>query len=222
MLIVEQKTAEVLVPQPRTEPTPVTVMEDDEVVRIGLAAVLGSSPEYDPVAVEAAAPRMPPTRGLLLVGATAGHAHDAVDAIRHFAGTGASVILHTADEHPIPLRNALAEGASGVALHRDGVAGLLDVMHAVERGELGFSSEYAQQLCNDRNVAARLSAREADVMICLADGLTHRQVARRLGIDEETVKTHLKSVRAKYMALGRAVTNVGTLNREARSDGWIS
>jgi DNA-binding NarL/FixJ family response regulator len=121
----------------------------------------------------------------------------------------------------VPLRAAIADGASGVALRRDGVAGLVATMHTVLAGRLAFSSPYAEQLCSDRDLAARLSAREADVLVCLSDGLTHRQAARRLGIDEETVKTHLKSVRAKYVALGRSVTNVGTLKREARKDGWL-
>lgn len=210
-----------VIPDARTETTLVTVIDQDEVVRLGVVAALGATAEFTAGAVHAESQDAPPVRGLVLLGSRAAAAHEARPAVRRLAAGGATVILHSADERPIPLRAAIAEGASGIALRCDGVAGLVTTMQLALAGRLAFSSPYAERLCTDRDIAARLSAREADVLVCLADGLTHRQAARRLGIDEETVKTHLKSVRAKYMALGRAVTNVGTLKREARADGWL-
>lgn len=208
------------IPDARTETTLVTVIDQDEVVRLGVVAALHSSDSFRAATVHAEVDDAP-ARGVILLGARAMAAHEAGPVVRRLVAAGATVVLHTADERPVPLRAAIAEGASGVALRRDGVAGLLGTMRTALTGRLAFSSAYAEQLCSDRDLAARLSAREADVLECLSDGLTHRQAARRLGIDEETVKTHLKSVRAKYLALGRPVTNVGTLKREARKDGWI-
>ncbi|WP_405977514.1 helix-turn-helix transcriptional regulator [Streptomyces sp. NBC_00158] len=49
--------------------------------------------------------------------------------------------------------------------------------------------------------AAALSARERQVLRLVADGLTHDQAARRLGISRHTVDTYVKRVRAK-LALG--------------------
>ena len=209
------------IPEARAEMTLVTVIDQDEVVRLGVAAALHGSDRFRVTAVHAEADETLATRGLVLLGARAMAAHERTPLVRRLVDVGATVVLHTADERPVPLRAAIAEGASGVALRRDGVTGLLGTMRIALAGRLGFSSPFAEQLCSDRDLAARLSAREADVLECLSDGLTHRQAARRLGIDEETVKTHLKSVRAKYIALGRSVTNVGTLKREARKDGWL-
>jgi DNA-binding NarL/FixJ family response regulator len=211
-----------IVPRARTDTTLVTVVETDEVVCLGVVAALAESTDFTPVAVHGDVQEVETTVGLVLLGVPASGAHDSVPAVRHLVESGATVVIHSADEHPVPLRMAIAGGAAGIALHRDGIDGLTSVMHASLAGRLGFSSPYAEQLCCERELAARLSAREADVLECLSDGLTHRQAARRLGIDEETVKTHLKSVRAKYMTLGRAVTNVGTLMREARNDGWLN
>ena len=209
------------IPDARAETTLVTVIDQDEVVRLGVVAALHSADGFRAHGVHAEVDDVPAARGLILLGARAMAAHETSPAVRRLVAGGATVVLHTADERPVPLRAAIAEGASGVALRRDGVVGLLGTMRTALGGRLGFSSPYAEQLCSDRDLAARLSAREADVLECLSDGLTHRQAARRLGIDEETVKTHLKSVRAKYIALGRSVTNVGTLKREARKDGWL-
>lgn len=220
MLTLEQVLDVAAVPPARTEATLVTVIDKDEVVRLGVVAALRASDGF--VASAASADAAGAARGgLVVLGARAMSAHEAAPAVRQLTGGGATVILHSADERPVPLRAAIAEGATGVALRRDGIAGLVSTLRAALAGNLAFSSPHAEMLCTGRDLAARLSARESDVLECLADGLTHRQAARRLGIDEETVKTHLKSVRAKYMALGRTVTNVGTLMREARTDGWL-
>lgn len=209
-------------PHAHLDTTLITVIERDEVVRLGVVAALHSAEGVRVAAVHADPPDAAPQRGLIVLGARALAAHEARPTVRSLSADGATVILHSADERPVPLRSAIAAGASGVALHRDGIAGLMLTLRAAQAGRLAFSSEYAERLCTERGLAARLSAREAEVLECLSDGLTQRQSARRLGIDEETVKTHLKSVRAKYIALGRTVTNAGTLNREARTDGWLS
>jgi DNA-binding CsgD family transcriptional regulator len=49
-----------------------------------------------------------------------------------------------------------------------------------------------------------LSAREAEVLSLAADGLTNQQIAKRLGLGEETVKTHLKRITRKLGAYNRA------------------
>lgn len=221
MITLEQTLEQEAIPETRAETTMVTIIDQDEVVRLGVVAALQGADGFIASGVHAEPQEVPATRGFVLLGSRALAAHEARPTIRRLAAGGATIVLHSADERPVPLRAAIAEGVSGVALRRDGVAGLLATMRAAAAGRLAFSSPHAERLCTDRDVAARLSAREADVLECLADGLTHRQAARRLGIDEETVKTHLKSVRAKYMALGRSVTNVGTLKREARKDGWL-
>ncbi|BBH17173.1 DNA-binding response regulator [Nocardioides baekrokdamisoli] len=221
MFALERTLTADIIPASRTETTLVTVVDQDEVVRLGVVAALRAAEGFTASAALAQADEVIVGRGLILLGARAMSAHEARPAVRSLTAGGATVILHSADERPVPLRSAIAEGASGVALRRDGIAGLLSTMRAVLAGRLAYSSQHAERLCTERDLAARLSARESDVLACLSDGLTHRQAARRLGIDEETVKTHLKSVRAKYMSLGRAVTNVGTLMREARTDGWL-
>nr|AGZ93819.1 luxR-family transcriptional regulator [Streptomyces sp. WM6391] len=63
--------------------------------------------------------------------------------------------------------------------------------------------------------AGALSVRERQVLRLLADGLTHDQAARRLGISRHTVDTYVKRIRAK-LALG----NKAELVKAAMAYGW--
>ncbi|MFJ4336974.1 response regulator transcription factor [Streptomyces sp. NPDC088915] len=63
--------------------------------------------------------------------------------------------------------------------------------------------------------AALLSVRERQVIRMLARGLTHHQIARRLGISHHTVDTYVKRMRSK-LGLG----NKAELVRAAMAYGW--
>jgi DNA-binding NarL/FixJ family response regulator len=52
--------------------------------------------------------------------------------------------------------------------------------------------------------SAALSPRERDVLALLADGLANKQIARRLGISPNTVKTHVQLLFEKLDASSRA------------------
>ena len=131
------------------------------------------------------------------------------------------VVLHTAEEKPVPLRRALALGVHGVVLKNDGTEALIHVVRRALAGEFVCSSVLAEALIGDADVTPRLTAREVEVLSNLRDGLTQRQVGSRLQVAEETVRAHLKSIRSKYMTAERDITNAGSLVREAGRDGWI-
>ena len=48
-----------------------------------------------------------------------------------------------------------------------------------------------------------LSAREQDVLRCLADGMSNKEIGRRLAISEGTVKNHMSQVLGKLQVLDR-------------------
>ena len=109
----------------------------------------------------------------------------------------------------------------GVVLKNDGTEALISVVRRALAGEFVCSSLLAEALISDADIVPRLTTREVEVLSNLRDGLTQRQVGSRLKVAEETVRAHLKSVRAKYMQADRDVTNTGSLVREAGRDGWI-
>lgn len=144
-----------------------------------------------------------------------------ISAISDLVEWGAAVVVHTSSEVPVPLRRAVAEGAAGLALKNDGLEALFETVLAVARGQFVCSSALAQALLDDPGLVAALTSREVDVLNGLEQGLTNRQVASRLGITFETVRSHINAVGRKYVALGRDVTNAHSYVREARSEGWI-
>ena len=70
-------------------------------------------------------------------------------------------------------------------------------MRAAARGESPLAPKAAQAVLEARaesRPTADLTGREREVLELLAEGLANKQIARRLGIAEKTVKAHLTSV----------------------------
>jgi two-component system response regulator DegU len=55
-----------------------------------------------------------------------------------------------------------------------------------------------------KNVAAPLTNRELQILSCIANGSTNKQVAHKLGISEQTIKNHVSAILRKMNANDRA------------------
>ena len=75
------------------------------------------------------------------------------------------------------------------------------VLVARERGEAPYAAQPARR---DIIVGTVLTSRERDVLALLADGLGNKQIAARLGISTNTVKTHLELLFEKLGVSSRA------------------
>jgi DNA-binding NarL/FixJ family response regulator len=62
-----------------------------------------------------------------------------------------------------------------------------------------------------------LSARELQVLVLIADGLTNRQIAEQLGMAEQSVKNHISSLLSKLRATNRTAAVTA-----ARQNGLLS
>ena len=204
----------------------VAVLDNQEVVRDGVAAAVqrhgdeleltGSYAAVDDVDLAAPGP------DVLVLDLYLGRDDVLVlDHIPALVGWAGVVVLHTAEEKPVPLRRALALGVHGVILKNDGTEALISVIRSAAEGDFVCSSVVAEALINDQSLAPRLTGREVEVLVNLRDGLTQRQVGSRMKVAEETVRAHLKSIRGKYVGAERGVTNAASLVREAGRDGWI-
>lgn len=206
-------------------PITVAVIDNHDLVRDGLEQALAARPDVEMWGAYADVESLLADAGVpdvVVLDLYLGRDDTAsTPAIGWLIGRGSRVVLHTAEERPVPLRAAVSAGASGVSLKNDGRDALLDVVVRVAHGDFVCSSMLARALVTDAELVAHLSPREVDILVGLDDGLTQHQVGRRLGIAEETVKTHLKSVRHKYLDLGRDVTNAASVVREATRDGWL-
>ncbi|MCF6378463.1 response regulator transcription factor [Nocardioides KLBMP 9356] len=210
----------------RTGRATVAVLDNQEVVRDGMAAAVARhSDELVMTGVYAAVTEVDPSSpgpDALVLDLYLGRDDEVVlEHIPMLVQWAGVVVLHTAEEKPVPLRRALALGVHGVVLKNDGTEALISVVRRALAGEFVCSSVLAEALISDADIVPRLTTREVEVLSNLRDGLTQRQVGSRLKVAEETVRAHLKSVRAKYMEADRDVTNTGSLVREAGRDGWI-
>ena len=98
----------------------------------------------------------------------------------------------------------LQSGARGVLSKEASSAELTRAVETVAAGDTFFSPEVARlmldQLANREAVAleaAQLSARERDVLVLIAEGLTNKEIALRLGVAPRTVETHRERIMRK-------------------------
>jgi DNA-binding NarL/FixJ family response regulator len=90
----------------------------------------------------------------------------------------------------------------GVAASSAGVPPSADIVLFARGGET--SGNTRQRTSGEAAVGAVLSNREREILALLADGLVNKQIAARLGISTNTVKTHLELLFDKLGVTTRA------------------
>ena len=92
---------------------------------------------------------------------------------------------------------ALDAGAIGYLLKDAEPEEILAAIRAAARGESPLAPRAAAELLADRKSrppTVELTGRELEVLRLVVDGLANKQIARRLGISEKTVKGHLTNL----------------------------
>ena len=191
----------------------ILVVDDHPVVREGLVAILEDEHEFkvaDAVGsaedAVAAIERARPDIILLdleLPGA------DGVEAIPRLlaAAPTARIVVLTAYDTEERVLGALRAGARGYLLKgaaADEIAGAIRAVHA---GGSYLTARVAATVLTQVREPGRTTAltrRERMVLRLVADGLSSKAIARRLGITERTVKFHVGSILNKFGADTRA------------------
>ncbi|MDQ0026806.1 DNA-binding NarL/FixJ family response regulator [Variovorax paradoxus] len=94
------------------------------------------------------------------------------------------------------IRRAVDAGVSGYLLHDCSAEELSDAVRCVAEGRRYLSCPVADQLLENISAAVP-TARELEVLQLMAEGLPNKDIGRRLGIGEGTVKTHVKAILRK-------------------------
>jgi len=199
-----------------TAPLRVLLVDDQRLVRTGLAMILDAEDDIEIVgeagdgdaAVELARSRrpdvvlmdirMPGTDGIEATWRLAGA--DAVDPVK-------VLILTTFDADEL-VYAALRAGASGFLLKDTPAPDLVQAVRVVADGQALLAptvtrrllDEFAQQGPDDTSDPPDLdvlTAREREVLLLVAEGLSNAEIAERLVVGETTVKTHVGRVLAK-------------------------
>ena len=132
-------------------------------------------------------------------------------------------LLFTSELRPVPIRLALAAGASGVALKADPEESLLDAIDLAMSGEIAVSSELAYLLATDKTLAAQLPPRELEALRLLAEGIPRKAVGHSMSppVAEATVNTYIVRTTRRYAELGRRAGTAAEVVREAIRDGYL-
>ena len=109
----------------------------------------------------------------------------------------------------------LRAGASGVISKCASGERIVEAVQAVTAGTHVGADERSRPPATERTVAGcHLSEREEQVLRQISQGLTHGQIATRLGISPHTVDTYVKRIRAKLGAGNKAeLTRAALLGR---------
>ena len=192
----------------------VLLVDDDDLMRAGLRAVLSSDPALDVVGEahdgRVAVAQVRAQRPDVVLMDVRMPDLDGIAATREVvaASPDVRVVILTTFEEDDYIFGALSAGASGFLLKRTTPEALIGAIHAVAAGDSLLSPSVTRRVI-DR--MARLPAghapadvrlqeltpREREVLAQVARGLSNTEIARALVIEESTVKTHVKRILMK-------------------------
>ena len=186
----------------------ILLVEDHQVVRQGLAALLSTTDGLEVVGsvgdgVEAVAAyrRLRPDITLMDLRLPK---MSGVDAIREIRGDfpEARVVVLTTYDGDEDIYRALQAGAKGYLLKGMPFEELLTTIYAVHGGKSRITSPVAEKLA-ERVSGQQLTARELSVLERIVAGRANREIAADLFISEATVKTHVNSLLSKLGVVDR-------------------
>ncbi|HVD38566.1 MAG TPA: response regulator transcription factor [Solirubrobacterales bacterium] len=125
-------------------------------------------------------------------------------------------LIYTGLTDPDLLEAAYRSGARGLVAKPAGLDVLVDALREVWRGGRYFDRSFAANGTNGNGNGAgkTLSRRESEILTLLAQGLTGEEIAKRLVLSPETVRTHIRNAMEKLDARTRTEAVVKALDRE--------
>lgn len=192
----------------------ILVADDHSLLREALCNLLGAEPGFEIVAQAGS--------GEAAVRLAAEHGPDVVlldiempennpsTTVRRLLGQDPElriIVLSMYDDQHL-VRELLSLGVSGYLHKSTGRETLVSAIREHGNGDrrrvtLSVSVDSLDPRLADQPGPGSLSARELQVLACVADALSNRQIASRLGITEGTVKRHLRNIFGKLNAVSR-------------------
>lgn len=206
----------------------ILIVDDDANLRIGLKALLEQSNLVSAVhqasdgleAVHLDSKHLP-TLIFLDVGMPVMDGIEACQQIKK-RRPSVKVIMLTSHDDERDIFAALAAGANGYCLKDADFGRLETAINAVVSGDLWIDSAIAQKVLrvlpksassvsSSKPIYGQLSEREEQVLYLIVDGLSNQEIADRLLIAKETVKTHVKHIMDKLAVSDRTQAAVKAL-----------
>jgi len=194
------------------QPIRVFLVDDHNLFRRGLSAVLEAEPQFQCVgeadsglnAVRAAPETRPDI--VLMDMAMPGMCGVAAMAALRPQLPRTRFVLITCTLDAAELRRAYAAGANCVLHKSTSPQELVTVLHAAYRGQAVYSPTVADAMASQRDgreLGADLTQRERKLLSLMACGLPNREISQRLDIAMPTVKFHVTNILSKLNAENR-------------------
>ncbi|GAA2980278.1 MULTISPECIES: response regulator [Streptomyces] len=233
---------------PPDPPIRLVVVDDDPLVRAGLALMLGGAPDIDIVGegadgaeAESLAARLRPDVVLMDIRMPGVDGLAATEALRSRPGAPEVVVLTTfhADEQVL---RAIRAGAAGFVLKDTPPAQIVEAVRRVAAGEPVLSPAVTRRLMahaagrapDDRSARRRrarqrfseLAEREQDVATAVGRGASNAEIAAALHLSVATVKAHVSRVLARLdlnnrVQIALLVHDAGLLDESGEPDGGL-
>ncbi|KDB10507.1 two component transcriptional regulator, LuxR family [Burkholderia sp. lig30] len=199
------------------EPTTMLLIDDHPLFRRGVAEFFGATGEFRVVGESSSGAQGISLAGMLRPELVLIDLHmpglgglQVLDALRRSQVDCVKVML-TASMDREELRSALRLGADGYVLKESEPQALLAYVRSCVQGVVVLDDDLVRLLAEDDGPpvadsgarAADLTAREAQTLTLIADGMSNKQIARVLGISEGTVKVYVKNLLRKLDAKTR-------------------
>ncbi len=197
----------------------IILVDDHEVVRLGLKALLERHPQFEVVGEASSAREALEKTALLrpdvvimdirLPGMSGIEACEQI--VNQYPNT--KVIMLTSYAEDEMLFSAIRAGASGYILKQIGSEDLIKALESVGRGEALLDPAVTQRVFQEVRRAVReeeasafahLSQQEKHVLLLVSEGKTNREIAKLLFLGEGTVRNYVSSILSKLNVNNRA------------------
>ena len=187
------------------------IVDDSELARRGIRAVLAASPQFEVVGEAtdgeeglAGARRLSPDLVLMDLRMPALGGLEAIRLIKEELPATVVVVVSVSDD-PQDLFEAIRAGAQGYLIKNVEPNIWLEYLGALVQGDTRISRAIADRILREfvrpgskaRDLLPTLTDREEEILGLVARGLANKEIAARLGIVEGTVKRHLQNILAK-------------------------
>ncbi|HET9087027.1 MAG TPA: response regulator transcription factor [Acidobacteriaceae bacterium] len=196
----------------------IMVVEDHNVVRQGLIALLRTVAGFDVIAetdnseqaMELFRKHLPEIT-LMDLRLKSGSGVSAIVTIRKSYPESKIIVLTTYDGDE-DIYKALQAGAQGYLLKGASSDELIKAIRAVHAGERYIPSSIAERLAG-RVGSEDLTERELEVLQNIVRGKSNKEIAQQMNISEATVKTHINNLLSKLMVSDRTQAAITALQR---------
>jgi DNA-binding NarL/FixJ family response regulator len=201
---------------PKLKPIRIAILEDDARLRQSLGELLGSMPSFEVVATfgsaETALAKMEALRPDVVLADINLPGLDGIECVRRLRPLlpETRFIMLTVYEDDERLFNSLQAGADGYLLKRTAPAKLREAITQVIAGGSPMTPQIARRLVQhfrhskkEEPEFADLTDREHEVLENLAAGRTYKEIAERLGVSMDTIRTYIRRLYEKLRVHSR-------------------